>query len=103
VKQVAKCGRGDALAGGNRFEPKPRDHRSVGQEPALQEQIGAFVKKNGMELGVTVITGGKGVKFYDPTEEGAEKILEFQLDAEEQAMMDKSVAAVKGLVDSLKL
>jgi len=29
-------------------------------------------------------------------------VLEFKLDAEEQAMMDKSVAAVKGLVDSLK-
>lgn len=35
-------------------------------------------------------------------EQGIEKILEFSLDAEEQAMMDKSVAAVKGLVDSLK-
>ncbi len=31
-----------------------------------------------------------------------ERILEFKLDAEEQAMMDKSVAAVKGLVDSMK-
>ncbi|MFA5514828.1 MAG: malate dehydrogenase [Desulfuromonadales bacterium] len=35
-------------------------------------------------------------------ENGVEKILQFKLDAEEQAMMDKSVAAVKGLVDSMK-
>ncbi len=35
-------------------------------------------------------------------EGGIEKILEFSLDAEEQAMFDKSVAAVKELVDSMK-
>jgi malate dehydrogenase len=35
-------------------------------------------------------------------ENGVEKILEFELDAEEQAMMDKSVAAVKELVGSMK-
>jgi malate dehydrogenase len=35
-------------------------------------------------------------------ENGVEQIIEFKLDAEEQAMMDKSVAAVKSLVDSLK-
>ncbi len=35
-------------------------------------------------------------------EGGVEKILEFSLDAEEQAMFDKSVAAVKELVDSMK-
>ncbi len=34
---------------------------------------------------------------------GVEKIIEFKLDAEEQALMDKSVAAVKGLVDTLKV
>jgi malate dehydrogenase len=33
---------------------------------------------------------------------GVEKIIEFQLNAEEQAMMEKSVAAVKSLVDTLK-
>jgi len=33
---------------------------------------------------------------------GAEKILELKLDAEEQAMMDKSVKAVKDLVATLK-
>ncbi|MDT8441060.1 MAG: malate dehydrogenase [Desulfuromonadales bacterium] len=47
----------------------------------------------GYYVGVPVVIGA----------EGAERILEFQLDAEEQAMMDKSVAAVKGLVDSLNL
>ncbi|ACH39903.1 MULTISPECIES: malate dehydrogenase [Citrifermentans] len=35
-------------------------------------------------------------------ENGVEQILEFELDAEEQAMMDKSVAAVKELVGSMK-
>jgi malate dehydrogenase len=46
----------------------------------------------GYYVGVPCVLGEKGV----------EKILQFKLDAEEQAMMDKSVAAVKGLVDSLK-
>ncbi|TLM68483.1 MAG: malate dehydrogenase [Deltaproteobacteria bacterium] len=46
----------------------------------------------GYYVGVPVVIGAKG----------AERILEFKLDAAEQAMMDKSVAAVKGLVDSLK-
>ena len=34
-------------------------------------------------------------------ENGVEKIVEFKLNEEEQAMMDKSVASVKGLVDSM--
>ncbi|MGD0585266.1 MAG: malate dehydrogenase [Oryzomonas sp.] len=46
----------------------------------------------GYYVGVPAVLGSNGV----------ENILEFALDAEEQAMMDKSVAAVKGLVDSLK-
>ncbi len=46
----------------------------------------------GYFVGVPTVLGAKGV----------EKILQFKLDAEEQAMMDKSVAAVKGLVDSMK-
>jgi malate dehydrogenase len=33
---------------------------------------------------------------------GVEKVIEFKLDAEEQAMLDKSVAAVKELVGTLK-
>jgi malate dehydrogenase len=33
---------------------------------------------------------------------GVEKIIQFKLNGEEQALMDKSVAAVKGLVDTLK-
>jgi malate dehydrogenase len=54
------------------------------------------------------LNGEFGVKGYDVGvpcvlgEKGVENILQFKLDAEEQAMMDKSVAAVKGLVDSLK-
>jgi len=46
---------------------------------------------NGYYVGVPAVLGSNGV----------EKILQFKLDATEQAMMDKSVAAVKGLVDSL--
>jgi malate dehydrogenase len=46
----------------------------------------------GYFVGVPVVLGSKG----------AEKIIQFKLNAEEQAMMDKSVAAVKGLVDTLK-
>jgi malate dehydrogenase len=46
----------------------------------------------GYYVGVPCVLGAKGI----------EQIIEFALDAEEQAMMDKSVAAVKGLVDSMK-
>jgi len=45
----------------------------------------------GYFVGVPAVLGANGV----------EKIIEFKLNAEEQAMMDKSVAAVKGLVDTL--
>lgn len=43
--------------------------------PKVQEQVGAFIKEKGMTLGVTVITGGNGIKFYDPTDEGRDIIL----------------------------
>jgi malate dehydrogenase len=46
----------------------------------------------GYYVGVPTIIGAGGV----------EQILEFALDADEQAMMDKSVAAVKELVGSMK-
>ncbi len=46
----------------------------------------------GYFVGVPAVLGADGV----------EKIIEFRLDAEEQGMMEKSVAAVKGLVDALK-
>ena len=45
----------------------------------------------GYYVGVPCVIGEKGI----------ERILEFKLDAEEQEMMNKSVAAVKGLVDSM--
>ena len=54
----------------------------------LQGEFGV----NGYYVGVPAVLGEKGV----------EQIIEFTLDAEEQAMMDKSVAAVKSLVDSLQ-
>jgi malate dehydrogenase len=46
----------------------------------------------GLFVGVPVVIGAGG----------AEKIIEFKLDAEEQAMMDKSVKAVRELVATLK-
>jgi malate dehydrogenase len=54
----------------------------------LQGEFGV----NGYYVGVPAVLGDKGV----------EKIIQFKLDAEEQAMMDKSVAAVKELVGSMK-
>lgn len=54
----------------------------------LQGEFGV----NGYYVGVPCVLG----------ENGVEKIIEFTLDEEEQAMMNKSVAAVKNLVDSLK-
>ena len=54
----------------------------------LQGEFGV----KGYYVGVPCILGEKGI----------ESIVEFSLDAEEQAMMDKSVAAVKSLVDSMK-
>jgi malate dehydrogenase len=47
---------------------------------------------DGLYVGVPVVIGAGG----------AEKILELKLDAEEQAMMDKSVKAVRELVGTLK-
>ncbi len=46
----------------------------------------------GYYVGVPCVLGEKGI----------EKVIEFKLDEEEQAMMDKSVAAVKNLVDSMQ-
>jgi len=54
----------------------------------LQGEFGV----NGFYVGVPAVLGEKGV----------ENIIQFKLDAEEQAMMDKSVAAVKDLVSTLK-
>ncbi len=59
--------------------------------PACVHLDGEFGVK-GYFLGVPAVLGAGGV----------EKIIEFRLNAEEQAMLDKSVAAVKGLVDSLQ-
>ncbi|MDD5287035.1 MAG: malate dehydrogenase [Desulfuromonadaceae bacterium] len=54
----------------------------------LQGEFGV----NGFYVGVPAVLGAKGV----------ENIVQFKLDATEQAMMDKSVAAVKELVGSMK-
>ncbi|MDD2898112.1 MAG: malate dehydrogenase [Desulfuromonadaceae bacterium] len=54
----------------------------------LQGEFGV----NGFYVGVPAVLG----------ENGVERIIQFKLDAAEQAMMDKSVAAVKELVGSMK-
>lgn len=54
----------------------------------LQGEFGV----NGYYVGVPAVLGEKGV----------ERIIQFKLNEEEQAMMDKSVAAVKELVGSMK-
>lgn len=54
----------------------------------LQGEFGV----DGYYVGVPCVLGANGV----------EKVIEFKLDAVEQAMMDKSVAAVKELVGSMK-
>ena len=54
----------------------------------LQGEFGV----DGYYVGVPCVLGANGV----------EQIIQFKLDAEEQAMMDKSVAAVKELVGSMK-
>jgi malate dehydrogenase len=54
----------------------------------LQGEFGV----NGFYVGVPCVLGANGI----------EQILELTLNAEEQAMMDKSVAAVKELVGSMK-
>ena len=46
---------------------------------------------NGLYIGVPVVIGGEGI----------ERIVEIELNAEEQAMFDKSVAAVEGLKQSV--
>ncbi|RME35899.1 MAG: malate dehydrogenase [Deltaproteobacteria bacterium] len=55
----------------------------------LQGEFGV----NGYYVGVPCVLGANGV----------EKVIEFSLDEEEQAMFDNSVNAVKNLVDSLNL
>ncbi len=59
--------------------------------PACAYLEGQFGVK-GYYVGVPCVIGANGL----------ERVLEFKLNAEEQAMMDKSVAAVKNLVGALK-
>ena len=46
------------------------DNRLGNQKPELQEKIGAFMKEKNMALGVMVITGGNGMAFWNPTDDG---------------------------------
>jgi malate dehydrogenase len=47
---------------------------------------------NGLYVGVPVVIGASGV----------ERVVEIDLNAAEQAMFDKSVAAVRGLIDAMR-
>ncbi len=44
------------------------------QKPEMQEKIGAFAKEKGITLGVMVITGGNGMYFSKPTDEGIARL-----------------------------
>ena len=59
--------------------------------PCAAHVDGAYGLK-GMYVGVPTVIGANGI----------EKVIEIQLDKDEQAMFDKSVAAVNGLVDACK-
>lgn len=52
------------------------DNRLTRQDPALWEKVGEFMKDKKMALGVSVITGGHGMPFFRPTEEGTKKVIE---------------------------
>ena len=52
------------------------DNRLTRQDPKLWEKVGEFVKDKKMLLGVSVITGGHGMNFSKPTDEGVQKILD---------------------------
>lgn len=51
------------------------DNGLGGQNPGVQENIGAFVKENDILLGVMVITTSYGMSYSQPTDDGVEKIL----------------------------
>ena len=59
--------------------------------PCAAHVDGAYGLK-GMYVGVPTVIGAGGV----------EKIIDIKLDRDEQAMMDKSIEAVKGLVEACK-
>ncbi|MEM7383979.1 MAG: sugar phosphate isomerase/epimerase family protein [Verrucomicrobiota bacterium] len=52
------------------------DNGLTRQDPRLWEKVGEFMKDKKMALGVSVITGGHGMPFSKPTDEGVKKILE---------------------------
>ena len=66
-----------------------RDQRRV--LPAAARVDGAYGLKD-FYLGVPVVIGANGI----------EKVIEISLNKDEKAMLDKSVAAVQGLVEACK-
>ncbi len=52
------------------------DNGLGGRGAKLQERVGAFAEENDFEMGVMVITNGRGMKFYDPDEEGVKGVLD---------------------------
>ncbi len=51
------------------------ENRLSRKKPELCEKVGNLARELGMELGVTVITGGNKVKFFAPTRKGVESVL----------------------------
>lgn len=46
------------------------------RKPKVQEAVAEFCKDKKMELGVTVISTGRGVRFFDPGKDGQKKVME---------------------------
>jgi len=51
------------------------DNKMSLQTPAMQEKIGQFCKDKGITLGVQVISGGGGMPWSKPTDEGTAQVL----------------------------
>ena len=51
------------------------DNKMSRQTPVMQEKIGQFCKDKGITLGVQVISGGGGMPWCKPTDEGTKRVL----------------------------
>jgi malate/lactate dehydrogenase len=63
--------------------------------------MGASLRPQATSTGATVATRGVYLLSFMP-ESDVERIVEFDLNADEKAMFEKSVAAVNGLLDACK-
>ena len=103
--RIAGIGERLALLGHNVFDhgdvdtPIPETRTARDEKKRYIKEIAKVCQKVYQLCGQALAKGGVPAVLGA---NGVEKVVEFKLDAEEQAMMDKSVAAVKGLVGTLK-